>query len=252
MVDEYEELARRKVPHVFTGKPLVLGGSEGRDEATARGATYVLDALVEARDLDPESMTVAIQGFGNGGLKVAQMLDEKGYRIVAVSDSKGGIHHDDGLDIEGVVEAKQDEGEVGAYSGDHDTISNEELLALDVDLLIPAALDGVIDEENAEEVSAKIIMEIANGPIASSADEILADAEITILPDILANAGGVVVSYYEWIQGRSGEQWTLERVRTQLEERMRERAEAVFAFAEENEVTHRTAAYALALQNLEF
>ncbi|MFC6673120.1 Glu/Leu/Phe/Val family dehydrogenase [Marinobacterium aestuariivivens] len=203
-------------------------------------------------------MRVAIQGFGNGGYHAGRLLQQDGYRIVAVSDSKGAIYSDEGFDIERLWQVKQQSRKVSAVycegsvceTKDHEEISNAELLALDVDLLIPAALEGVIDCGNVERIRAGTIVEIANGPVRSDAEAALAKRNIRVVPDVLANAGGVTVSYFEWVQNRSGYPWSLERVREELKRYMTLAFDETFRIAEEQGRTLRNAAYLLALQRI--
>ena len=225
MVDEYETIQRRKAPGVITGKPIRLGGSLGRDEATGRGAFICIQELAKVRNLDPKQTKVAVQGFGNAGYHLARLLQQDGYKIVAVSDSKGAIFSEDGFDVESLNQHKQETRQLrGVYCEgsvcelvDHKQISNEELLELDVDILVPAALEGVISTENATAIRAPIIVEVANGPIQASADEILFERGIQVVPDVLANAGGVTVSYFEWVQNRAGAYFELDEVRERLQ-----------------------------------
>ena len=227
MMDRYSTIQRKLCRGVVTGKPLSLGGSKGRDTATAMGAFTVIEAMLSKFELVPTETTVAVQGFGNAGSTLAGFLAEAGYKIVAVSDSKGGIYASQGLDIASVTKHKNQSREMKAvYCQDtvcsimeHETISNEELLALDVDVLIPAALENQVTQENAKDIKAKYIFEVANGPINSDADEILAERGAYVFPDILVNAGGVTVSYFEWVQNRSGWYWTLNEVNQRLESR---------------------------------
>jgi glutamate dehydrogenase (NADP+) len=258
MADEYSRIARRRVPGAFTGKPIELGGSLGRDDATGRGAYYCIKELERIRGWNPEEVTVAVQGFGNAGQHVALLLAADGYRIVAVSDSQGGIHRSEGFDVPSLVQNKNDtralravycEGTV-CNLVEADQITNEELLELDVDLLIPAALEGVITEENADRVKARTIVEVANGPLTSAADAVLVAKDVTIVPDILANAGGVTVSYFEWVQNRNGMSWTLEEVHERLAAIMRREFLAVHELATSLDVDLRRAAYAHALSRL--
>jgi len=258
MADEYQAIRRAKSPAVITGKPLSLGGSLGRDEATGRGAYLVLREMARKRRMKPSDTRVAIQGFGNAGYHVATLLQGDGYRIVAVSDSRGAIYRPEGLDIDSVARVKKETGEVrGVHlSGDsyefvdHQRISNDELLELDVDILLPAALESVIGPWNAERIQAPIIAELANGPIDNEADVILDEAGKLILPDILVNAGGVTVSYFEWVQNRNGFAWPLEKVRAQLEETMTSAFERVWELGTREEISMRSAAYILALQRI--
>jgi len=258
MADEYETIKRTKAPGVITGKPIPLGGSLGRDEATGRGAFIVIQELASARGMVPAETRVAIQGFGNAGYHVARLLQKAGYRIVAVSDSKGGIYSAEGFDVEALHQRKQEtrtleaaycEGSVVEVA-DHQTISNEDLLELDVDLLIPAALEGVIRPDNAERIRAKVIAEVANGPVVSEADAILRERNVEVLPDVLTNAGGVTVSYFEWVQNRSGFPWTLEEVRSRLEEVLSRSFKDVWRIREHEKTSLRQAAYVLALRRI--
>ncbi len=258
MMDEYSRIERRRCPGTFTGKPIELGGSLGRDDATGRGAYYCIKELEQREGWDPAATTVAVQGFGNAGQHVAALLHADGYRIVGVSDSQGGIHRPEGFDVPSLVHNKNDtralravycEGSVCELV-DADVITNEELLELDVDVLIPAALEGVITEDNAARIRARTIVEVANGPITSAADAVLVDRGVTIVPDILANAGGVTVSYFEWVQNRGGLSWSLEEVHERLAEIMRREFTAVQALATTLGVDLRRAAYAHALGRL--
>lgn len=221
MRDEYEKLTNTYAPAMITGKPLSFGGSRGRDTATARGGFFILEELVEGEALERNNLRVAIQGFGNAGGTMAHLLHDAGYTIVAVSDSHGGIYSAEGIDP---VRIEKYKNKTGSVAGEYckgsvcDTekmkmdnvkqITNEQLLELDCDILIPAALDNVINADNARSIQAKYILELANGPSTPEADEILEAKGVRIIPDVLANAGGVTVSYFEWTQGRSGEQWT--------------------------------------------
>lgn len=258
MADEYAHVVRRHEPAVITGKPLALGGSQGRSDATARGGFVCIEKLAEERGWKASETTIAIQGFGNAGQGIARLLDEAGYRIVAVSDSQGAIYSEEGFDAPSLIKAKNETRELKAIycegsvcdQVDADKISNDELLQLEVDILIPAALSDVITADNADKIRAKAIVELANGPITGDADQTLDKAKITVVPDILANAGGVTVSYYEWIQNLSGDYWPAEKVRERLEARMSEQFDQVVELAREHKVSLRVAAYALALKRL--
>jgi glutamate dehydrogenase (NAD(P)+) len=215
---------------VVTGKPLELGGSLGRDEATARGSWYATEQLLK-RGIIPgmdslEGVTVAVQGYGNAGSIAARLFHDAGARIVAVSDSRGGISSDEGLDPRAVLEHKNKNSSVIGMP-DTKAISNEDVLAYDCDILIPAALECVIRADNAADVKARLIVEDANGPVTSAADEILQENGVIVLPDILANAGGVVVSYFEWVQNLENQQWDLEKVEDKLNKRMIRAVDAV-------------------------
>lgn len=253
MVDEYATIKRARIPAVITGKPLALGGSLGRETATADGAFHVLKTLrpklLEAdRALDGNAPSVAIQGFGNAGARIAELLAHAGYRVVAASDSTRAVRFDEGLDVAALREAKSSDGELPADAGEE--IDPEELLELEVDVLIPAALEDVITSDNADRVRARSILEVANGPVAAEADETLAANGVTVIPDILANAGGVTVSYFEWVQNRGGLRWSAQEVSDRLEEQMIRETENVWKIASECEVSLRTAAYALGLERI--
>jgi len=258
MVDEYQAIRRIKAPAVITGKPISLGGSPGREEATGRGAFITIQELAKRRGLDPHATRVAIQGFGNVGYHVARLLERAGYKIVAVSDSKGGIFSEKGFDVESLHRHKQDARELrGVYCVgsvcelvEHEKISNEQVLELDVEMLIPAALGGVISEANAERIKAPIIVEVANGPIVGEVDRILEEKGILVLPDVLANAGGVTVSYFEWVQNRQGYGWRLEEVRSRLEEMQSSAFAEIWNVHEKERRSMRAAAYAVAMRRI--
>ena len=258
MLDEYEAIKRTKAPAVITGKPVSLGGSLGRDDATGRGASICVRELARREKLEPGETTVAVQGFGNGGYNVARLLQEAGYRIVAISDSKGGIYSSRGFDVDSIYKVKQQSRQVRAVYChgsvcelvEHENITNEELLTLDVDILIPAALEGQITEKNAADVKAKYIVEVANGPLTSAADEILDKRGTTIVPDVLANAGGVTVSYFEWAQNLQGWSWELEEIHKRLDLVMSKAFSTIWDFAAENNLSLRSAAYATAVRRI--
>ena len=260
MVDEYGIIKRQITPAVITGKPLTMGGSLGRDTATAMGAFFTIEATWPKLGLNgsPADTTVAVQGFGNAGAIIAELLFNAGYKVVAVSDSKGGIYRREGLDIPSVRQFKDStrtlkavycEGSV-CNGVEHDTITNEELLALDVDILAPAALENQITEANARDIKAKAVYELANGPTTPGADEILRQQDVIVFPDILVNAGGVTVSYFEWVQNRQGLYWTLEQVNQRLKQMMVEETERIWAIAQEQVIAPRTAAYVHALNRI--
>jgi glutamate dehydrogenase len=243
MMDEYSEDERELTPGVITGKPVEAFGSKGRDVSTGYGAAYIIEKIVEDKALkDP---TVAVQGFGNAAAPAVEYLDSLGLNIVAVSDSSGATYREEGFSYEGLVECREERGSVCKIG---EKISNEELLELDVDFLVPGAIQEVITEDNAEDIKADYIVEIANGPTTAEADQILSDMDVKIIPDILANSGGVTVSYYEWVQNRSGEYWPKEEVLEKLRENM------VSAFEtfnqEERGKTDREKAYILAAEKL--
>jgi glutamate dehydrogenase (NADP+) len=258
MMDQYSIIQRRISPSVVTGKPIAMGGSQGRDTGTATGAFYAVNTIMPKFGAIPEKTTIAVQGFGKAGAILAELLANAGYKVVAVSDSQGGVYADRGLDISSIRQYKNErKGVKAVYCQDsvcniveHQVITNEQLLALDVDILIPAALENQITEENAPDVKAKFIFEVANGPTTSGADEILEAKGIHVFPDILINAGGVTVSYFEWVQNRSGLYWTINEVNQKLKERMVAEVEKTWSLAQELSVSQRTAAYIHALDRI--
>ena len=263
MRDEYEKVTGTFAPAFITGKPLSYGGSQGRDTATARGAFFLVQELVEREALDPKGLRVVIQGFGNAGSHMAELLHGAGYTVVAVSDSHGGIYNEDGLDPVRIEKYKKQTGSVtGEYCEgsvcdtkkmkmDHvRQVSNEELLELKCDILIPAALDNVITEKNAAKIHAKFIMELANGPTTPEADTILEKQGIAVIPDVLTNAGGVTVSYFEWSQGKSGEQWTADQVDKELKRLMLSAYKAVRREAHHEKITYREAAFSVGVKRI--
>src|SRR3989344_7669581 len=247
MLDEYEKLVEKKAPAFITGKPLELGGSKVRDIATALGGVYILEEAVKKIGLKDKK--VAIQGFGNAGMNMAQLLAEKGYLIVAVSDSKGGIYDLRGLNIKEVIAVKESKGSVAEYKNAQ-KISNEELLESECSILIPSALSGVITEKNAGKIKAKIILELANGPTTPEADEMLFAKKVLVLPDILANAGGVTVSYFEWVQNKKNESWSEQEVKKKLQEKMISAFGQIWKEFSDEKKSFRTAAYVLALKKI--
>lgn len=215
MLDEYERIVGRHEPGVLTGKPMELGGSAGRTEATGLGGFYVLEQLVKVRGMEKEKTTIAIQGIGNVGFWFAHFAKEAGYRVVALSDSRGGIYNDQGIDPEAALQHKQTSGSIDGLSETR-SITNEELLELDVDVLVPAALENVVSAENAEKIKAQYVIEMANGPVTPEADAILHKKGVISVPDVLANAGGVTVSYFEWAQNNMGYYWEKDEVFAKL------------------------------------
>ena len=247
MMDEYEKITGEKAPGVITGKPVNMGGSLVRDIATALGGVYVLEEAVKIVGL--KEKTVAIQGFGNAGMNAAKLLVDAGYKIVAVSDSKGGIYKAEGLDVAEIIKTKQASGSVISYES-ADKITNEDLLKLDVTVLVPSALANTITAENAGEIKAKIVLELANGPTTPKADEILHKAGTLVLPDILANAGGVTVSYFEWVQNNYGYYWDTETVKSRLKEKMVTAFAKIWEKYDGKGHDFRTATYLLAIERL--
>jgi len=230
----------------ITGKPLDKGGSLGRDKATAQGGIYILyDALKKYDIKDP---LIAIQGFGNAGSVAASIL-AKEFKIIAISDSKGAIYNPSGLDVEALFKHKEKTGTVQGFASSKN-ISNEELLELDVDVLIPAALENQITKDNAGNIKARLILELANGPTTPEADVILFKKSIPVIPDILSNAGGVTVSYFEWLQNMENNYWTLEEVNNKLEEKMIKAFNDVYSTAQKYNIDLRTAAYVIAVKRI--
>ena len=258
MMDQYSIIRRQITPAVVTGKPISMGGSLGRDTATATGAFFVIETILPKFQKLPQNTTVAVQGFGNAGAWIAELLFTAGYKVVAVSDSQGAIYNKKGLDIPSIRNFKEFhrgirelycKGTVCNIS-DTEVLSNQELLTIDVDVLIPAALENQITEENMGNIKAKFIFEVANGPINSAADETLQARGIHVFPDILVNAGGVTVSYFEWVQNRSGLYWTLAEVNQRLKQKMVEETEQIWEIAQQQNISPRTAAYVHALNRL--
>jgi glutamate dehydrogenase/leucine dehydrogenase len=250
IMDTYSQQKGYSVPGVITGKPIALGGSEGRNEATGRGCAYTIREAAPHAGVRVKGGTVAVQGYGNAGSICAKILyDEQGAKIVAASDSKGGIYNPQGFNPHAVEEHKNKTGSVVGFPGAK-PISNEELLELKVDVLVPAALENVITKKNADNIQAKIIGEAANGPTIPEADEVLYQKKIVVLPDILANAGGVTVSYFEWAQDIQGFFWSLKEVNDRLERVMVQSYEAVRKEAEARKINNRTAAYVVAINRV--
>jgi glutamate dehydrogenase (NAD(P)+) len=234
---------------VVTGKPLTIGGSLGREEATARGALYCIRDAVAKRDGRLDGMTVAVQGFGNVGSFLARLLYEEGASVVAISDSGAALYNSNGIDIAAAFAHKREYGTLAGLK-DADAITNDDLLLLDVDILAPCALEQVITERNANQVRASIICEGGNGPVTPAADAILEDNGVLILPDVLANAGGVVVSYFEWVQGLQEYFWKETEVNAKLNDIMSRAFEETWTTAERRHVPMRVAAYGLAVQRV--
>ncbi|RDZ45571.1 glutamate dehydrogenase [Haloferax sp. Atlit-19N] len=248
--DTYETLENTTAPGVITGKALSNGGSEGRVEATGRSTMLTAREAFDYLGRDIEGATVAVQGYGNAGSVAAKLIDDLGASVVAVSDSSGGIYDPDGLDTRAVKQFKNKTGTVSDYEGT-EAISNEELLTLDVDLLVPAALENAIDGELAHDVNADVVVEAANGPLTPDADDVLTEREVHVFPDILANAGGVTVSYFEWVQNRQRFYWTEDRVNDELERVIVDAfEELVDAYETHNLPNFRTAAYVVAIRRV--
>ena len=245
MLDEYEKITKTHAPGVITGKPIELGGSLGRNEATARGAFYNIQEA--CKKLKIKNPTIAIQGYGNAGYFLAKIAKENKFKIIAISDSKGGIYNPKGLDPDKVMEHKKQTGSVQNFSKN---ITNSELLELETDVLAPSAIENVITEFNAKNIKAKIIAELANGPVTPEADNILKNKNIFQIPDILCNSGGVIVSYFEWIQNNTGNYWELKEVQTKLKKIITENFSKVYNLAKEKNIHTRTAAYMIAVERV--
>lgn len=250
LMDQYSRNKGMTVSAVVTGKPIVMGGSLGRTEATGRGVMVTSLAAMEKLKINPYKATCAVQGFGNVGSWAAKLLTERGLKIVAISDMHSGYYNENGIDIDKAI-AHRD-----AHKGSLETfpdvqkISNEDLLTLNVDLLVPAAKEDVITHHNAKKIQAKLIVEGANGPTSSKADNIIYEKGISVVPDILANAGGVTVSYFEWVQNRLGYKWTAERVNRRSDRIMKDAFDNVFRVANEYKVSMRIAAYMVAIDKV--
>ena len=250
ILDTYSMTVKRTEPAVVTGKPIALGGSEGRREATGRGVMTVTLAAMERLNMRSSECSVAVQGFGNVGSVAANLLTQQGCKVVAVSDITGGYYNSAGLDIQAMIDySREHEDSLEGYS-EAESISNDELLTLDVDVLAPCAKEDQITKRNAGDIKAKIISEGANGPTSPRADAILRENGCTVIPDILANAGGVTVSYFEWVQNRQGYFWTLDRVNRRLDRMMHKALDDVFDKAKEHDVTLRIGAYVLAIKKV--
>ncbi|WP_096704863.1 Glu/Leu/Phe/Val dehydrogenase [Magnetospirillum sp. 15-1] len=252
MADEYSSMVRQPSPAVITGKPIPLGGSLGRDDATARGGFYLVKHLETELGLDKSAKRVVVLGYGNAGVHIARLLHADGYKIIGISDSRGAIVSADGLDPDAVLDAKDAAGSVSAYakSGRARVVAADELLAVECDLLVPAALEDQIHIDNADSIRTKVILELANGPVTKEADALLEAKGIVVLPDILANAGGVTVSYFEWVQNRQGYYWSLAEVHQRLKTIMEAEGRHVWNIHLEKKAAMRTAAYVHALQRL--
>jgi glutamate dehydrogenase (NAD(P)+) len=247
--DTYSMNKGHSVLGVVTGKPLTIGGSLGREEATARGALYCTRDAVAKQNRSLSDLRVAVQGFGNVGSYFAKFIAEDGARVVAISDSTTALHNPNGIDVQAALAQKRDTGSLAGLKG-AERITNEELLLVDCDVLAPCALEQVITEENASQVRAKMIVEGANGPITPIADTILEDMGVLVVPDILANAGGVIVSYFEWVQGLQEYFWKEAEVNAKLNDIVTKAFEETWATMEARKIGMRTASYGLAVQRV--
>jgi glutamate dehydrogenase/leucine dehydrogenase len=249
MNDEYMKLSHEKTLATFTGKPIEHGGSEGRGRATGLGGFYVFDSLRKKMAM-PDSCTVVVQGFGNVGGNAASILEEHGHKVIAISDSKGAIVKEDGINIKDLEKFKKESGAIRGFPGSRD-ITNEELLILPCDVLIPAALENQLTDKNAHDIKATLILELANGPTTPEADDILYSRNIPVVPDILANAGGVTVSTFEWEQNLKDEHWTESAVYKKLEEIMEKETDLIYTRSIELNTDLRRAAFIVALERIE-
>jgi glutamate dehydrogenase (NAD(P)+) len=250
MMDEYETITGHHAPGVITGKPIALGGSAGRGDATARGGIYVTREAAKKLGLDLKGKAMAVQGFGNAGQFAATLGSEiLGMKVVAASDSQGGVYSAKGMDAKALVEHKQKTGGVAGFPGS-ESITNEKLLELDVAVLYPAALENMITDKNAERIKAKVVCELANGPTTPEADAVLWKNKVFVIPDFLANAGGVTVSYFEQVQNAYNYYWNLETVYSRLDEKMTKGFADVFAMYERHNVNMREAAYLVSVSRV--
>lgn len=249
LADEYGKIVGSFQPAVVTGKTIAKGGSEGRGTATAQGGFYVFEAFRAKVGMDPESATVVVQGFGNAGHVIAHLFYHHGYKVVAVSDSEGGVHDESGLDIPALVAHKEQTGSVIGFKG-LPTLSQEEILTLPCGVLVPSALENQLTGEIAPRVRAQLVLELANGPTTPEADAYFAQHGVVVIPDVLANAGGVTVSFLEWQQNKVNEHWTEGEVFERLKPIMHEAANAVAKTAETYSITHRQAAFVLAIERI--
>jgi len=248
IMDSYSTALNQTQPGIVTGKPFEIGGSRGRGEAPGRSVALVTKLACEHYDIDLESQTIAVQGFGSVGANAARLLDDWGADVVAVSDVQGAAYDPDGLSTNNIPTYDEDPEEVTKYGTQ--TLSNEELLELDVDILIPAAIGNVITEDNANNIQADMIVEGANGPTTTNADDILEENNIVVIPDIIANAGGVTVSYYEWVQDLERRKWSLEKVHNELEDDVSEAWQSLVTEHTTNDLTWRQSATVVALKRL--
>jgi glutamate dehydrogenase len=248
MLDEYDHIREFDSPSFITGKPIARGGSMGRETATSKGVLYTLQIVCEKRKLELKDTKVIIQGFGNVGSYLALYLHELGAKVIGIGDVLGGLYDENGLDIPYLLESRDSFGIVSNQFSN--SISNQELLEKECDILIPAAISGVINKHNASKINCQIVIEAANGPTTKEALGILDEREILVVPDILANAGGVVVSYFEWCQNNQGYYWTEEEVDTRLKEKMTQSYANVYNTAEKYNVNMKTAAYIEGIQKL--
>jgi glutamate dehydrogenase len=241
MMDEYSRIDEFNSPGFITGKPIVLGGSQGRDRATAQGVTIIIEEAAKHRNIDIKDARVVIQGFGNAGSFLAKFMNDLGAKVIGISDAYGALYDPDGLDIDYLLDRRDSFGTVSTLF--ENTISNQELLELDCDILVPAAIENQITAENAHSIKAKIVVEAANGPTTTEATKILNDRGVLLVPDVLASAGGVTVSYFEWVQNNQGYYWSEDEVNAKLKKKMVEAFENVYNIATTRRIDMRLAAY---------
>jgi len=246
--DTYSMNKGYSVLGVVTGKPLTIGGSLGREEATARGATFCLRSALQRHDQSIQGARIAVQGFGNVGSYFAKLIAQQGAIVVAISDSSGGVYNPDGVDIAAAFAHKRNGGRFADFNGER--ITNDELIAIDCDVFAPCALEQVVTEDNADTIKARVVVEGANGPVTPAADAILEENGVLIVPDVLANAGGVVVSYFEWVQGLQEYFWKEDEVNQRLDEIITRAFDETWATYESRGVSMRLAAYGLAVQRV--
>ncbi|WP_239750644.1 Glu/Leu/Phe/Val dehydrogenase [Mammaliicoccus sp. H-M34] len=246
MMDEYSQMDEFNSPGFITGKPIVLGGSQGRDRSTALGVVIAIEQAAKRRDKTIEGSRVVIQGFGNAGSFLAKFLYDQGAKIVGISDAYGALHDPEGLDIDYLLDRRDSFGTVTNLFDD--TISNKELFEIDCDILVPAAISNQITEENANDIKANIIVEAANGPTTMGATKILSERGILLVPDVLASAGGVTVSYFEWVQNNQGYYWTEEEVNEKLREKLVKAFDTVYNLSENRKIDMRLAAYIVGIK----
>jgi glutamate dehydrogenase (NAD(P)+) len=250
LMDEFSKTIGHTTNAVVTGKPLVLGGSLGRPEATGRGVMVTALAAMEKLRINPYGATCSVQGFGNVGSFAALLLEERGVKVIAISDISGAYHNENGIDIQRAIDYRNENN--GSLEGFHDAekIDGSDILMLPVDVLIPAAMENVITKKNAHDIQAKLIVEGANGPTSAKADSIINEKGIIVVPDILANAGGVTVSYFEWVQNRLGYKWTHERVNRRSDRIIKDAFEKVYKTTIDYKISSRIAAYVVAIDKV--
>ncbi|MFF2857647.1 Glu/Leu/Phe/Val dehydrogenase, partial [Peribacillus sp. NPDC058002] len=248
MMDEYSRMDEFNSPGFITGKPLVLGGSHGRESATAKGVTICINEAAKKRGIDIKGARVVIQGFGNAGSFLAKFMHDAGAKVIGISDAYGALHDPEGLDIDYLLDRRDSFGTVTKLF--KTTISNKELLELECDILVPAAIENQITEENAADIKASIVVEAANGPTTIEATQILTDRGILLVPDVLASAGGVTVSYFEWVQNNQGYYWSEEEVDEKLEKILVKSFNNIYELAQSRRVDMRLAAYMIGVRKM--